>query len=293
MRSVLDQTFKEFECIVVDNCSTDGTRDVCLEYAGRDERVRYVRQPSFVSVFSNFNECFRLSSGKYFCWLGDDDIWTPEFLARGVEVLEADEGVVLVAPWFRYHTDDGSAVALQDWPDLSRMPVLERARFVLTRMDKGAPIYGLIRSDALRAAGMFREMGGPLGGPEKLLLLELALQGGFRFIHEVMYHKFYERGRNLVWQHAPARETGYYWRVSRFGMNGDVLLRALTYLRAVMRIRALSVAVRLSVARMVLDHYLVASRWPARVARDVALFFPRRVRNVARAYAAARHRHAR
>lgn len=71
--SLLVQTFEDFELIISDNCSTDGTLIVCKEYASRDSRVRYIRQDTNIGANANFEFVLRQASGGFFMWLACDD----------------------------------------------------------------------------------------------------------------------------------------------------------------------------------------------------------------------------
>src|SRR5688572_4039391 len=64
--SLLDQTLTDFELIISDNASTDETRRICLEYASKDERIRYYRNDVTIEAVPNFNRVLNYASGQYF-----------------------------------------------------------------------------------------------------------------------------------------------------------------------------------------------------------------------------------
>ena len=63
--ALLAQTYADFELIISDNASTDGTAEICREYAARDPRIRYVRQPVNVGAGPNHNLLVPLARGAY------------------------------------------------------------------------------------------------------------------------------------------------------------------------------------------------------------------------------------
>lgn len=90
IRSLLDQSFPDFELIISDNASTDATQQVCEHFAALDPRIRYVRQPSNIGAAPNFEYVLNQSSGKYFMWAASDDSWHSQFVERNLAVLRRD-----------------------------------------------------------------------------------------------------------------------------------------------------------------------------------------------------------
>lgn len=87
--SLLSQTFTDFELLVSDNASTDGTEAICREYAARDPRIRYVRQEVNLGAEGNFAYVMREATGKYFMWAAADDVRSPDFIALNHAFLES------------------------------------------------------------------------------------------------------------------------------------------------------------------------------------------------------------
>src|ERR1700748_1804909 len=80
IESHLGQTFGDFELVISDNASTDGTEELCRGTANQDSRVRYVRQDENIGANANFNEVVRLSRARYYRWAADDDTLSPDYL---------------------------------------------------------------------------------------------------------------------------------------------------------------------------------------------------------------------
>jgi glycosyltransferase involved in cell wall biosynthesis len=94
LTSVLNQTFTDFELIVVDDCSTDNTAAMVQSF--RDDRLKYVQNPTRLGLVGNWNKCIELSSGQYICIFHQDDVMLPENLAEKIKVLEENPTVGLV-----------------------------------------------------------------------------------------------------------------------------------------------------------------------------------------------------
>jgi glycosyltransferase involved in cell wall biosynthesis len=181
--AILAQTFREFELIITDNASTDKTETICREYAAQDSRIRYYRHQSNQGAARNFNHAFELSSGEYFKWAAHDDICTPEFLERCVEVLDRDPTVVLC------HTKtrgiDGQGNTAHDYETKRQADsVKPEERFLaLIHERRCFQIFGLIRTDILRKTSL---MGNYAHG-DGVLLVQLGLQGRFYEVPEYLF----------------------------------------------------------------------------------------------------------
>jgi glycosyltransferase involved in cell wall biosynthesis len=90
IRSLLGQTFRDFELLISDNASTDDTQKICTEYAARDSRVRYVRNPENIGATANFVSVLKLANTPYFMWAAYDDLWSPNLLDNAVSALDAN-----------------------------------------------------------------------------------------------------------------------------------------------------------------------------------------------------------
>lgn len=86
--SALSQTVKDFEVIVVDGGSTDGTWDTCVRYAAADSRVRIFRDAVNSGPVRGWWRCLEEASGTYGMFLWSDDVLQPTFLARTLPHLE-------------------------------------------------------------------------------------------------------------------------------------------------------------------------------------------------------------
>ena len=81
LNSALAQTFDDWECICVDDGSTDGTGQLLDEYAKKDGRFRVVHKHN-AGVSAARNDAIRLAAGDYICFLDGDDVWASEWLVR-------------------------------------------------------------------------------------------------------------------------------------------------------------------------------------------------------------------
>jgi glycosyltransferase involved in cell wall biosynthesis len=181
LQSLLAQTFEDFELIISDNASCDGTRAIALAYATRDDRVRYIRNRYNLGLAGNFNQAFRLSSGEFFKWAAYDDLCSHDFLLRCVEVLDRDPRVVLAYPRTEGIDEQGRVTVRHGpGPDLTSPDPATRFSRIMRAPFWGTPLFGLVRADVLRLTGLM-----PSNiAPDHVLLAELSLRGRFQLTPE-------------------------------------------------------------------------------------------------------------
>jgi glycosyltransferase involved in cell wall biosynthesis len=96
IQSVLDQTYQDFEVVVVDNASEDGTWDICQQFAAKDQRVRVFQNETNIGAVRNWLRCISLAKGTYGKILFSDDLILPSFLEKTIPLLEVDQECAFV-----------------------------------------------------------------------------------------------------------------------------------------------------------------------------------------------------
>ena len=105
-KSVLAQTHDNLECIVVDDCSTDGTLDALTELSHQDQRLRVISHLENRHASAARNTGISASQGDLIAFLDDDDTWLPEKLEKQIKCLsQASSKVGMVYCWFDIYRD--------------------------------------------------------------------------------------------------------------------------------------------------------------------------------------------
>ncbi len=107
--SALDQTFTDFELLVIDDCSNDSTDAIVEDIAASDERVKLVKLPENLGVAKARNYGVGMAQGQWIALLDSDDLWEPVKLQRQIELAQKD-GLDLV--YSSYDLIDESGVSL-------------------------------------------------------------------------------------------------------------------------------------------------------------------------------------
>lgn len=97
IESVRNQTFPDWEMIIINDGSTDNTATIIESFLQLDDRIHLYNQDN-VGIFrlsATYNKALQVSRGKYIAVLEGDDLWKPDKLERQVKIMESDPGVVL------------------------------------------------------------------------------------------------------------------------------------------------------------------------------------------------------
>lgn len=184
--NLLTQTFPDFELIISDNASTDETETICLAYAEKDRRIRYIRQPENMGATFNWNYVAQVAAGRFLKWSSSNDLCDPTLIEKCVAALRADTNAVLAYPRTILMDDNGVQQGKYE-KDLEILEPTPSERFgrVATGMALNNAMCGLIRLDVLRKTRGERAY--PAG--DMVLMAELALHGGFKLVPEFLFFR--------------------------------------------------------------------------------------------------------
>lgn len=110
IQSCLDQTYANWELIIVDDASTDGTPAIIGEIAARDSRVRSLRHETNKRLPATLNDGFAQARGAYLTWTSDDNRYRPEALTTLVRALDANPHVAFAYAGYDVIDDEGRFV---------------------------------------------------------------------------------------------------------------------------------------------------------------------------------------
>src|SRR6266516_2784484 len=130
--ALLGQSYEDFELIISDDASTDGTADICHRYGKQGSRIRYIRQPRNIGRVPNHNFVVGQARGELFKWASSDDLYARDLLKRCVDALDEYPQVVLAHSWSAVIDGSGTVTRLAEYPvatDSLRAP--ERFRSML------------------------------------------------------------------------------------------------------------------------------------------------------------------
>jgi len=150
LNSLLSQSYTNFELIISDDFSTDGSEIICREYANKDNRIRYIRQVSNIGISKNMSFLLNEAKGDYFMWAANDDIWNKTFIEKLLLKLELNPmAIVAFCPYtFIDEFDtiiDNNNIVIENFTDNS---AYYRLRKFITHFSDGFG-YGLFRRNLI------------------------------------------------------------------------------------------------------------------------------------------------
>lgn len=88
IESVIMQTYSNWEMIIVDDCSTDKSYEIALEYAKKDERIKVIRNESNSGAAISRNNALNMAGGEYIAFLDSDDLWEENKLEKQISFMQ-------------------------------------------------------------------------------------------------------------------------------------------------------------------------------------------------------------
>jgi glycosyltransferase involved in cell wall biosynthesis len=185
IESVLAQTHRSFEYLLIDNQSTDGSALIAAAYAARDSRIRLVRTERFLTQVQNYNFALeQMSSDSRYCKMVQADDWLfPRCVEEMMRVASAHASIAIVSS-YRLIEEQVDCVGLH--PKTSIMSGADACRLQLRGRAFlfGSPTTLLLRSDVVRARRPFYAEGRLHEDTEAVF--EILADHDFGFVHQVL-----------------------------------------------------------------------------------------------------------
>lgn len=183
--ALLGQSFEDFELIISDNASTDGTEEICRTYLEKDARIRYIRLAENIGAAPNHNYVVTEARGKYFKWASHDDLYARDLLGKCVEALDERPEIVLAHSWNAIIDERGRVTQPFDYTLATDSPHAP-TRFRSLLLDTGGDdFYGVMRSEVLRKVRPHNSY----HHADRVFVASLTLFGQFYQVPELMYFR--------------------------------------------------------------------------------------------------------
>ncbi|MCC6548087.1 polysaccharide biosynthesis protein [Candidatus Sumerlaeota bacterium] len=174
-------TFQDFEMIIVDNGSTDGTVDVVKKIAAADSRIRLIHGKGG-SIASALNEGIKAARGKYICQLDSDDEYTPDCLEMMIGHLESHPKCGLAISYYRLMDENTNVIT-----DVAPITHSGYSRNQVLRRD-GAGAVRIFPKAVLEEFGYYDEVNYGNFGEDYDMVLKTGEKYDVDRVHKVLYH---------------------------------------------------------------------------------------------------------
>lgn len=151
IKSILEQTFKDFEFIIIDDCSTDETWNIIKKIQKNDKRIICIHHQKNVKIPATRNELVMKAQGAYIAWQDADDISMPDRLELQFSHLEKNPTVGIVGGFLEFFDENGSKSIRKYASDDATL------RKNIFRYSPVAQPAAMIRKDVFKKVGLYDE----------------------------------------------------------------------------------------------------------------------------------------
>ena len=154
---ILNQTYKELELIIIDNCSTDKTLEIVKSV--KDDRISIISNEKNVGMAANFNNCFRYNNSDYFYILCSDDVIDKDCIRKKVYALEENKACSFATSATNIFNSREKLIFVRK--NFKKSGIINGKKALKKSFRKfnmfGEPSNVLMRSSCAKCAGIFEE----------------------------------------------------------------------------------------------------------------------------------------
>ena len=109
IESILNQTFQDFEFIIIDDKSTDRTWEIIEHYKDKDTRIKSLKNEKNLGIAANRNKLISLAQGKFIAWQDADDISCADRIAKQYAFLKDHSEVGIIGGYIQFFSESGTS----------------------------------------------------------------------------------------------------------------------------------------------------------------------------------------
>ena len=186
IKSLLNQTYQNFNLIILDNASTDKTAEICKNYEKKDNRIIFIGQSENKGSFFSFKHVLEKTKTPYFMFCAGHDQWESSFIEKLLPIIQKEK-LALVYPQAREITMENKLgeVYEEDYTTIGIEKPAKRYEYVLKKMGMCNAIYGIWNTDILKKCYVKK----PIIAGDVLIILKASLLGKFKQHKEVLFYR--------------------------------------------------------------------------------------------------------
>jgi glycosyltransferase involved in cell wall biosynthesis len=154
IESVVNQTYKNLEIIIVDDGSVDETEKIAKAWQGKDKRIKYIKHQKNMGLAASRNTGIKNSQGEYIAFLDADDIWLPQKIETQLKKLKELNADLVFSNWYIWDPENNIKIkAFDSNPIKGKKDLLK----FLIRKNFGNSSTALLKKSSLNIVGLFDE----------------------------------------------------------------------------------------------------------------------------------------
>lgn len=152
IESVLKQTYKNFECIIIDDCSTDDTVVHLEKYAEIDSRIKIIKNEHNLKICLTMNKGLKVATGDFILRMDGDDVSEPERIEKLIKLLDENPGIALVGSQILSIDEKGEILSYKKYP-ICNEAITKGNRYI-----SSVPHFWLARKDVYETLDGYRNI---------------------------------------------------------------------------------------------------------------------------------------
>jgi glycosyltransferase involved in cell wall biosynthesis len=197
--SLLAQDYTNFELIISDNASTDNTGKICLDFANKDKRIRYVRQKENIGMAGNFPFVLGEAKGGYFMWAAHDDWWAPTFISDLKTALDNNPDYGVAMSSIERINDDGTPLDKVLFTGNTDLTPLNHYKILIKLFTQKFPVffyYGIFRTNLIKK--ILERPSPQTTGGDKIIMAEVSLASRLYSIPQILHKRTEKKKMNYT-----------------------------------------------------------------------------------------------
>jgi glycosyltransferase involved in cell wall biosynthesis len=212
--SVVGQRYGDLRLVISDNCSTDGTQEICRDFMRRDDRIEYHRQERNIGGAPNYNFVFQPKSSEYFKWAAHDDVLLPNFLEETVRLLDEHPEAVIAHGRSQEIDEAGRVKGDFDLNPSLRATTPSQRLWRIMWAEYFTEVFGLMRADAIARTRLH----GGYPGSDRNFMAHMLLLGDVAYSPEVIFQRRDHQGAFVRKQKSTRAQQAWFDPSVRIGM---------------------------------------------------------------------------
>ena len=243
LRSLENQSLKDFDVIISDNDSTDNSVEIIQDFVDRNPNFSLFQQDKNIGMLENYNFVYEKCKTELFGWLSHDDFYEENYLKEISSHFKKNESLGMIYGKVQYYDECGNPLDMNYsfknlkflLPQKNYPNFLNALLFLLERRQH-APLYGIFKKDTFYR-NPFREFLKGGSNADTMLLLEYFLRNKVDFTHEAIFMntylvkpaQVYSDNKAFKNYSDPKKEIVIFWNFTKFIFNSGIALNFLSY----------------------------------------------------------------